>query len=333
MDALQNITGRPIALPGFRCSVYFDGMLGDPAVSAACAAIFDEIVSRFGGQFAYVVREGAVAPQKSPAQLDRPQVEACHTWIAHPHAALSASLRMNGVSSPEPAGLGDGYVGLPYFRIDQKRGHAVLDYAVPLEGSEAATLGKAVLAALSAAPVNCGVLGMGFYLPRALDSLIRNLPMAFRRYRCAIETQFGKAEDGISEENSVFRFEKFPRQKPGIVDIGWITIVGARFLDRVPPLSEAGLPPDVTVTDLARARAYIAGPVPIWGDINLAEDCSAYRAVAQHLRAVRFPIDPALRFLFGAQWNVPEGKDRVEAYLARLDDQPFTPGKDGGHIP
>ncbi|NEP60529.1 MAG: DUF3396 domain-containing protein [Symploca sp. SIO2G7] len=236
-------------------------------------------------------------------------------WLATAPKTWPSICRMAG-----PANEAAAVYAIPTLRIEQAADVSYVDLAVPWEdAAAAAAFGDTITGIVRDMPLLCGVMGMGFALPASFDSLASFFPRAYPRYRTAIEFMVDGPRWGIHREIGNAHWHKFPEARDGIADVGWRTFVGDYYLPRLPELDAVADAPVVTLERHERMAILTAGAVPIWGDVNADEDISAYRAVAAALAPVRMHIEPALSGLFGSQRRNPEGRDRVEGYLARYD--------------
>lgn len=308
------IGSTAFAQPAFRTLLYCDGSLNDPENAAGVTALFDTIVAYFGEQIAWV----AVADHRremDPQEKSEAALADARAWINTPDKRFPATCRMNGDWSEEIEA-----VTVPHFRVDEYD-FLMVELSVPHDAADRLPgFAEAVTAAAKTMPVICGVMGFGFYVPVANESLILAMPKAYARYRTAIEFMLDGPESGLRIEDGGFPWDEYEGLEPGIADIGWRTFVGAEYLPRLPDLAdELKDAPGVTLEQRDGLAVITAGAAPIWGDVNMGEDIAPYRAVAAALRPVRFPIEVAEGTLFGDLSDSPDGMDRLEGYLSRYD--------------
>jgi hypothetical protein len=207
---------------------------------------------------------------------------------------------------------------VPAFRVDEYR-VLFLDMSVPDDPARARPFAEAATQVIREMPVIASVMGMGFYLPVALESLKTYLPCAFTRYRTAIEFTVDSATMGVRKTEEGFRWDQHEGVEPGVPDIGWRTILGPDFTARLPALGAVADVPGVHYDRTGDVAVITAGEAPIWGDVSGGEDIGPYRAVARALAPVRYPVEVAVGSLFGGQAFDREGRGRVEAYVSRFD--------------
>lgn len=310
--------GRPVALPAFRTLVYIDGMLSEPNIRQAVHGLLDAFLNLCASDVAWVMIGDQRREMKAQAFNDSSASE-LRRWIDAPEHPRPASARLNG-----PMDRRMQAPTLPHFRVDQDR-YVLIEISLPSTVDDPDKIGFAdeVERLLARLPVICGVIGNGFHVPAMIESLgTLVLPKAFARYRAAIEVQIRGPVRGLrrSKAKGVKPWSQNPELKGGIADIGWRTFVGEEFIERIElwPAPPSG----IEVRNSDHFMVLQAGQSPIWGDVNRGEDIAAYHAIALQLRPIRFPLE--VGSLFGSQTANPEGRDRVEGYLARFDDEVQT---------
>lgn len=306
-----------IAQPAFRVLLYCDGSLNDPANAAGVTRLFDLFLEHYGADAAWLAIADENRPMR-PKPLDEAAIADARTWLNTPDKTFPATCRVVGPISDETEN-----VTVPAFRVDEYR-VMFLDMSVPADAERAIPFADAATQIIREMPVIASIMGMGFYLPVALESLKDYLPRAFARYRAAIEFTVDSATMGIRKTKEGFRWDQNKDVEPGIPDIGWRTIIGPDFTSRLPDLDTLSDAPDVAYDRTGDIAVMTAGPAPVFGDVNRGEDIAPYRTVAKALKPVRYPIEVAVGTLFGDQEYNPEGRDRLEAYLARFDEGEAT---------
>lgn len=297
------------AEPAFRVLAYISGSMNDPANSAALIRLFDLFMQRYAGDLmALLMRDVGIQPR--PRSVTPETVAAIRQWLGTTTKVFGASLRAN---APPTDDLNAPRI--PHLRFDEDDQKVLVELSVPYENPDLVAFADAATDILTTVPLICAVMGMGFHMPAGVDSRSFILPCTTARYRAAIEILLTNPRDGITLEGSAFRWARHPTVKPGVADIGWRTIVGAPFMERLPGLS---VDAPATLAMSNGMAVLTAGPAPIWGDVNAAEDIDAYRAVARALTSVRFPREVALKGFFGGAEGNPEHVERLDAYLARF---------------
>lgn len=314
--------GDKVAQPAFRILLYCDGSLNDPKNAKGVLALFDLFIETYGEEAAWLAIANHNSKRLTPKKLSRKRIEKAREWLSTPDKRWPSTCRVVGPLDDET----DNIV-VPAFRVDEYR-MMYLDMSLPDDPVRAVPFAVAATGIIREMPVIACVMGFGFYLPQALESLNTWLPRGFERYQTAIEFMVDGATMGIRKTGEGYRWDESPKLEPnapadlqpGIPDIGWRTIIGAEFLDRLPNLeSTLATTPEVSVEEAPNMTILTAGERPIWGDVVADEDISAYRAVAKALAPVRYPLDVAYGSLFGNQYYEPEGRARIHAYVSRFD--------------
>lgn len=303
----------PIAEPAFRILAYWTNPMGTPEISAGLAQLFDCFIQYYGQGTAWSVIADDQRPYR-PEEVTPERIADARDWLKNAAKPWPSSCRFVG-----PVNEQTGQISVPAFRAEQVADLCFLDMSVPDDLTVALPFAEAASEILKRMPVLYAVAGMGFHLPPALESLETYLPRASARYKTAIEFMAEGARWGLHEEVGNFRWDRVQGARSGLPDIGWRTFVGKHFLDRLPDLDQIAQVEGIAYERGDMLAVITAGQTPIWGDVNAPEDISLYQVVAQALRPVRMHIEPALSGLFGSQTYDPDGRDRVEAYLARLD--------------
>jgi hypothetical protein len=309
MPDLIRYEGEGTAEPAFRILCYVPGSMNDAGTSAALLRLFDLFMARYGHMlFALALRDQGIQPV--PQAVTDETVGFMRGWLGTTTKVFGASLRANApptddLNAPR----------MPHLRFDEGNAKVLVELAIPHDDRELMGFADAVTAILTSVPLICAVMGMGFHMPSGFDSRAFILPRTTPRYPAAIEILLTNPRDGIALEGSAFPFKRYPAVKPGIADIGWRTIVGAAFMDRLPGLR---VDAPVTLAMVNGMAVLTAGAAPIWGDVNAGEDISAYQAVARALTPVQFPREAALKGFFGGAEGNAEHVDRLDAYLMRF---------------
>jgi len=311
-----------IAQPSFRILFYYDGSLNDPANAKAVVPLFDLFIETYGEEAAWIAIANYNSRRLTPQKLTIMQIEKARAWLSARDKLWPSTCRVVGPLNDET-----GNIVVPAFRADEYRVN-FLDMSVPHDLDRSVFFANGATEIIREMPVIACVMGFGFYLPQALESLADWTPRGFERYRTAIEFMVDGATMGLRKTSEGYRWDKSPELEPdapadlqpGIPDIGWRTIIGAEFVDRLPDMKSAlANVPDVSVHSTPEMVVITAGEQPIWGDVGAGEDISAYRAVARALAPVRHPLDVAYGSLFGNQYYDPEGRARIRTYLSRFD--------------
>lgn len=226
----------------------------------------------------------------------------------------------------------EGQAGHPMLAL----AHAPLPMAeirieLPWQAKGAQALLEHVDAALEGLPVLAGYMGYGF-APRPLGVNYASFaPPAHLRYRCALMTDPLSFSPLVRHDQAFVTMRRLDQKRaavgrtvrdadlfdyaPGLPDIGWRTYVGGAFRDRLSaPAETSG--PGMTIEDRGDFAAVTAGPAPIWGDLNLNEDISAYQAAFAHLEPAMADWDMRVR---AAPGHSTKDKERVRLAKAYVD--------------
>lgn len=302
--------GVPSAVPAFRIVVILDGDIHSSSTRNSLLAIYDRF-ERLFGEAANVVSynfEGHTGRiRKATAKL----IEEGRQFFLQESTKYGEGIRRYGSTvklENEPC--------LPFFGLEQRSYFHFLEIAIPEDAGSAVEFADFVNRELMGTPVISGVMGMGFFLPPYNSSLKFIMGKTVARYRAAIEISPDMVSEGIRREGSAYRWKS--GELPGIADIGWRTLIGAEFQNRLGELTELRDVPGVRFETSDTVLSITIGDGPVWGDVNRDEDISAYRMVARYLAPVRIPSGCLEAFGFGGGL-IESHKDKVEAYLNRFD--------------
>lgn len=302
--------GTPSAVPAFRILAIIDGDIHATPARDILGRIyqkFEELYGKGSGDVSYNFPGHRGKIRKANAKL----LEEGRKFFQREATEYGEGLRRYGYALEE-----FGHPGIPFFGVEQRSYFHFLDIALPEDTAAIVEFADFVTAELLNAPVITGVMGMGFFLPYHNSSLKFLLGGKVERYRAAIEITLDMAYDGIRTEGSAYRWKA--GELPGIADIGWRTLVGAEFWDRLPDPERLPSGSDVTIEKSAGVLCLTAGEGPIWGDVEADEDISAYQAVASYLAPVRMPEGCLQAFGFGG--GMTSGHEaKVHAYFHRFD--------------
>ncbi|MGH1329259.1 MAG: hypothetical protein ACRBBK_00105 [Paracoccaceae bacterium] len=298
------------ALPAFRTLAYLDGAPDDPRIAGAVGAMFDAFAARFGNDLG-LISARLVGRSGKPSKVTPKALTDLRTWIGAPDRLDSgAGVRLGSLNTDElpPA--------MPWFRLEQRYDdQTMVEISVSPEAPGLLAFADEIAAALTKAPMICAAQGFGFFLPTAYDSLNWLLPRLAARYKTALLHTLDMPSCGLRRAHSTMPYSD--DMQPGIADIGWRTFIGPEYLDRLPKALD--LPAGIKVEASEAMLILTAGKAPIWGDVNLAEDITLYRAIAAALAPVRYPYPIALNQNFGGDTASPDQADLIEAHYHRLD--------------
>lgn len=303
--------GDPFAVPAFRIIAIIAGDIHAPANVAAIKKAYALFEESFG-EAANVTSYNFFGHNGKIRWMNPKLLEEGRGFFDRTPIEYGDGLRRYGYAIEEfeePA--------LPYFGVEQRSDFSFLEIDIRSDDDRIVAFANSITEQLLKADVICGVMGMGFFLPPYKSSLEFELGQVSRRYRTSIDISPSMVMDGIRKEGSSYRWQT--GEEPGIADIGWRTLIGREFWSRIAEaLSELKAEKDITVVQSDTVLAITAGQRPIWGDINRKEDIAAYRAVAKHLSAIRYPPGAAKAFMFGGGTHDPKVADKIEAYLDRF---------------
>lgn len=305
--------GDAIATPAFRVIAYWDV---DKADIATAQNIIDLFITHYGAGLEWMRYADAKKDSRGKA-VNNDTLATGLSWLAaqsHPEFMF----RLNGPVDDETD-----EVGIPQLRLEQvdrvfQGNRMALEISVPLAGFEEFI--EPLTGMLKTTPLTYGVMGFGFYMPAANESLINYLPQSMARYRTALELQFDSGLPGLKrpEEGAGRHWDSKPKLLGGIPDIGWRTFVGNEYLPRLPDIANAPFPDDVIVQSGKHMMVLTAGSAPIWGDVNRSENIAAYSAIAQALIPIAPPREIAYGNFFGDLTGDFEACERLDAYFSRL---------------
>jgi hypothetical protein len=303
---------EPTAEPAFRTLVYLAGSMNDDGVREGLTALFDAFISAYQARlWRLVIRD--VGVRKTPRAVNKASISLAQDWLATTTKVFGSSLRLNAAPDdvyPAPR--------VPHLRFEERRKMVMIEIAGPPDAQDARHFADKITPSIVGMPLFCGVMGFGFHMPAAFDSRGFILPARTARYRCAIEWLLDNPSIGVTLEGSPFRFEAYPHVNPGIADIGWRTIIGHSFLDRLPELDLVGKVQGVSLDRRPDVAILTIGPHPIWGDVSAGEDISAYSAVARALAPVTMAREIMLKGYFNGPEGNSEAEERLDAYRARF---------------
>lgn len=308
----QYYADRPFAFPAFRAFALSADPVSHPGMRAAALRAFDLYMQVAAQGTAFFARAGGAFKTLTPTPVSAGVVATARDWLAGDAFAWPTTLRFNGWA-PDPVGR----VVPPHFRVEQTAHAALIQIELPPDFPDPVAFSEAFTALLAEAPVTYAAMGYGFYLPAALDSLADNLPRAFARYRCALEFPPENAGRGLLRNQDMAMYRNNPDWQGGIPDIGWRTILGRAYFDRLPDLAAIADIPGARLVRNDRMAVIDAGPAPVWGDVNTGEDVTAFAAVSRALEPVRGDRAQMQNALFGDS-RLPPQSDHFEDWLERF---------------
>ena len=220
---------------------------------------------------------------------------------------------------------------LPFFGIEQSGGSFDIEIAVPPEPQP--ELAEVVGAALPDLGVACAVMGYGFWFPPRLSSLVAHIGRKAEEWPAAIAVDAATARAVAIEDfgrglrgGDLVRWWKGPT---GLADIGWRTVIGEPFRERLPDLSGLAARDGITVVD-GPVVTITAAPEPVWGwaarsdqpdgdGPNGAALLENHRAVSRALRPVRAQGHEAARANFRSAASHGDEPTECQRYFDRLD--------------
>jgi hypothetical protein len=300
---------KPVAEACFRSLLWFRGTLDDPDMAGFASDLAGWFWRTHGHQVGLI----QVASKTISGRPRRPGPEVLADvgkWIKEKGKPDAAEIQMQG-----PDVYDEGPARVPWLHLSGNSGVVLAEVCLAHDLPDLNAHADAMAALADRPGLICGLQGMGYYLPYEKHSVVSVLPRASSRYKAAIEILLNDPLDGLTAENLGFYWDDPPDLLPGLPDIGWRTILGPALAARVGTLPEQ---PGVTVERGAHCVALTAGPRPIWGDVNAAEDISAFRAVAAALAPIAMPRTVTDSRYFTGDPDDADHMDRLDAYLARF---------------
>ncbi|MEB2848204.1 DUF3396 domain-containing protein [Rhizobiales bacterium RZME27] len=310
MTDLLLYNGNPSAVPAFRIIAIVEGDIHAEPSRSALAAIYSRFEAAFG-ESANVTAYNFPGHTGKIRWTNPDLITDGQNFFRRDSTEYGEGIRRYGYAIEEfkePA--------VPYFCVEQRSHFHFLEIDLPETAPSIREFADFVTEELLKVRVITGVMGFGFFLPPYKGSLEFILGAAAARFKAAIEISPSMVMDGVRREGSAYRWKS--GEKAGIADIGWRTLVGAEFWDRLPPMEDIGSQPDIAVDKSDTVLSITAGSEPIWGDVNKGEAIDAYRAVAAYLSPVQMPAGCMKAFAFGGTGE-PAHNDKVEAYLSRFE--------------
>lgn len=299
------------ALPSFRILLHVDLPMGDPRMKD----LSDALIDMFFDGLAYdnmIFGHAGGRIRKLGAVYVTPKVIAkAKAWAAGTAWEWPSTLRF--------ARWFDNFdcSGPPHLRLEQRAYLSTIQIELPPDSARINPFADQVMALVSGLPVVWGVMGFGMFQPVALDSLIWMLPRVTPRYKCAIEVQPDFLETDLRRSADMEEVRGQIQPVMSLPDIGWRTFIGDEFRDRLPDLDSLEDMPGITLSRGTSFTLVEAGPAPVWGDVNMAEDISTYRAIARTLKPCQPEWVRVKNGLFGGYEN-DNGLDRIEAWYERF---------------
>ncbi len=319
--------GPPIARPVLRLHLWITGTFADAPVRTASARAAEAFIDHLGKTQAFYAM---VRPTGSKSlKLSRAD-KAGRTEISRAVATGLPDHRYLYLTGTDA----EGHPGHPMLAL----AHAPLPMAeirieLPWQAEGALDLMAQVDAALEGVPVLAGYMGYGF-APRPLGvNYASFVPPAHRRYRCALMMDPVPFSPLVRHDQSFVTMRRLEQKRaakvraigeadpfdyvPGLPDVGWRTYIGGAYRDRLAVTAEA-LGPDLIIDDRGFFTTVTAGPAPIWGDLNLNEDISAYQAVFAFLEPAMSDWNMRARSAPGYSIKDEERLRQAKAYVDRF---------------
>lgn len=323
------LDGRTIASPALRVLAWFDSDVADEVLDRGLTEVLDLFLARFGRDLRSLTRSRNGRVPK--AEIVTPDLlAAARDSLVGRKPGKKRSMRMGGwIEAPH-------FIeAAPYLRLDSAAGLVMLELALPHEASDLIEIADHLTRIFATMPLRCGVMGLGFFMPVYLESLIFALPMTTRHLLAAIEITLdgpvpairphdphgrkAAGRDGMIHDDAEPGAGQHSDGVPVLADIGWRTLLGAPLMMHLPDLSLLEETAEITVQRHPDMVAITAGPCPIWGSTTMGEEITAYIKVAQALRPLRMSRRAAENGLFGGNDDDPVRFERICAYLGRFD--------------
>lgn len=309
MTDLLLYNGNPSAAPAFRIIAIVDGDIHTEPSRDALAAIYSRFEVEFG-ESANVTSYNFSGHAGKIRWINPELIADGQNFFRRDNTEYGEGIRRYGYAIEEfkePA--------VPYFCVEQRSNLHFLEIDLPGTAPSIREFADFVTEQLLKVRLITGVMGFGFFLPPYKNSLEFIMGAAATRLKAAIEISPSMVMDGVRREGSAYRWKS--GEKAGIADIGWRTLIGQEFWDRLPETEDLKSQPDIAVDKSDSVLSITASSEPIWGDVNKGEAIDAYRAVAAYLSPVQMPAGCLKAFAFGGGGE-PDHNDKVEAYLSRF---------------
>jgi hypothetical protein len=304
---------EPTAEPAFRSLIYVAGSMNDDGTRQALTTVFDAFVDTYKDQlWGLIIRDAGV--KRTRLSINKTNITAAQKWLATTTKVTAASIRLNAAANER-----FNAPRIPHLRFEEGDGIVFIEMASPPDAISAVPFANRLMPIIACMPVLCGVMGFGFHMPAGLDSRGFILPAKTLRYRTAIEILLRDPSIGLIRDRSPFRFHLHTNIDTGIADIGWRTLVGSSFLNRLPSLNEVAKIAGIVLENHTNFAIITAGPLPIWGDVETNENIALYCAVAQALKPVAMAREIMLKGYFNGPEGNPEAEQRMDAYRARFE--------------
>lgn len=300
------------AQPTFRVIVVVDMPLSAAPMRQAMHHVLDLFTDAAGARLTLSAHSGGKVKSLKPKAMSANVMQKARTLIDDAAWEWPSTLRFYGqVEDPYPS------VAPPHLRFEQFAETSLIQIELPPDGDELIAFADHVTTALRDLPVLWGVMGFGMFQLETDDSLIWMLPRVTPRYKCAIEVQPNFARSLLRRVRHMDELRLNQDPVMALPDLGWRTLVGSVFYDRLPNLADLASVPKVTLDRATNFVAVTAGNAPVWGDVNLAEDIAPFREVGRALHPVRPAWERTKNALFGGYEN-DNGLDRIEAWYERF---------------
>ncbi|MGQ4273530.1 hypothetical protein [Terrihabitans sp. B22-R8] len=273
-----------VAAAGFRIGLCLEGKVkSNPNTARSLLAWAHGLCGDGFGKFSSTF----LAPQRREIAVKPAHFDVLDKGLAKAPAA-AFGFRFEG---PKP-GDHDRF-GLPYFGLWQQSQSYAIDIALPEAPDNLLACIEQLRFILSDAPLIAGFAGYGFCPDPGLNiALYRAIEPSTRRFQAALAINIelfhvAMTEAGMGNGRRAGYLTE--DDKPGLLDIGWLTLLGSRLAERLPAPGQIReeLPPQAEVIEMPSGLMIRLGQNPVWGDAD--EDISAYHQAGRILHQLRYP--------------------------------------------
>ena len=289
-----------IAVPSYRVRAHFGAAFDHPAMRIGLETIVEGFLASYQNNLEILTLQKASASSKvkhtkiTSKKLSDLSRECAAGFLQYRAFYVCAA---DGTTPTLPS-MSANHYPVPKALEDKMAPFSTLVLDLPFENSgELAELADRVMRSM---PVIAATAGFGFSFSDPSSFAYHALPPAHLRYRCALMADDPPASKLVRYDAAWVKMRRLDQRKnspnvdipkdelydyaPGLPDIGWRTYIGEAFRARLPDQPDASfLAHGATLEILDRVSIVTAGSAPIWGDLNTAEDISAYQAAATYL--------------------------------------------------
>lgn len=282
---VRNESDLLVAAAGFRLALCLEGKVRDrpDAARALLAWVRESHGDRFG-KFSSTF----LAPKRRDVAIKPKHFDIFDSLAKAP--VVGYGFRFEG-----PVPDGRERFGLPYFGLWQEARSYTIDIALPEAPADLDGFVERLASILGDAPLIAGFAGYGFCPDPGMNiGLYKSIEPATRRFKAAASINvelfyIAMTHEGMANGRRAGYLTE--DDKPGYLDMGWLTLLGPHLAARLPSADaiRATLPAEASVTEMPSGLLIRLGERPIWGDVNAGEDVSPFHALGSILEPIRYP--------------------------------------------